>query len=79
MLAGLPFKEETVKTLVDMYQTDTNIYGVAPVPMKPFIQLQVEDDWSDYKAVIFRQTIPYPFEIFSFEITLEENNSDRGK
>lgn len=79
MLLGLPYTQANIQTLVDMYQTDTNIYGVAPVPMKPYIQMKLEDRWSEYKAIVFKQTIPYPFEIFSFEITLEENNSDRGK
>ena len=79
MLLNLPFTQEKIQSLVDMYQTDTNIYGAAPVPMKPYIQMTLEDRWSDYKAIVFKQTIPYPFEIFSFEITLEENNSERGK
>lgn len=79
MLLGLPFNNENIKTLVDMYNADTNIYGLNPVPMKPFVQLNVEDTWSDYKAIIVKQTIPYPFEIFSIEATLEENNSERGQ
>lgn len=79
MLLGLPFKDTDIKTLVDMYQTDTNVYGLNPVPMKPFIQLTIPDDWSEYKAIIVQQTIPYPFEIFSIEATLEENNSERGQ
>lgn len=79
MLLGLPFKDTDIKTLVDMYQADTNVYGLNPVPMKPFIQLTIPDDWSEYKAIVVQQTIPYPFEIFSIEATLEENNSERGQ
>lgn len=79
MLLGLPFKNTDIKTLVDMYQADTNVYGLNPVPMKPFIQLTIPDDWSEYKAIVVQQTIPYPFEIFSIEATLEENNSERGQ
>ena len=79
MLLGLPFKNTDIKTLVDMYQADTNVYGLNPVPMKPFIQLTIPDDWSEYKAIVVQQTIPYPFEIFSIEATLEESNSERGQ
>lgn len=79
MLLGLPFANDKIKTLVDMYNADNNIYGLNPVPMKPFVQLNIEDTWSDYKAIVVEQSIPYPFEIFSIEATLEENNSERGQ
>lgn len=79
MLLGLPFANDKIKTLVDMYNADNNIYGLNPVPMKPFVQLNIEDTWSDYKAIVVEQPIPYPFEIFSIEATLEENNSERGQ
>lgn len=79
MLLGLPFANDKIKTLVDMYNADNNIYGLNPIPMKPFVQLNIEDTWSDYKAIVVEQSIPYPFEIFSIEATLEENNSERGQ
>lgn len=79
MLLGLPFANNKIKTLVDMYNADNNIYGLNPVPMKPFVQLNIQDTWSDYKAIVVEQSIPYPFEIFSIEATLEENNSERGQ
>lgn len=77
-LMNLPFKNENVKQLVDMYNTNQNIYGYQPTPIPSYITVDINDTWSNYKAIVLEQTIPYPFEIFSIEAAFEENDTTMG-
>lgn len=77
-LMNLPFKNENVKQLVDMYNTNQNIYGYQPTPIPSYITVDINDTWSNYKAIVLKQTIPYPFEIFSIEAAFEENDTTMG-
>lgn len=77
-LMNLPFKNENVRQLVDMYNTNQNIYGYQPTPIPSYITVDINDTWSNYKAIVLEQTIPYPFEIFSIEAAFEENDTTMG-